>query len=193
MLAHPELQDRQATLVQLDLLDQLAHPDLLVNQVQLGPRVQTVMLELLEALDQLGNRVSEETMEYPERQALLDFEVTLVYRDQMDSLDLLVLLDHQVQEERQVVPDLLVQWEMLELLDLREHLEEMVRKELLEPQGPVDNRATLDSRDPEVKLVQPGHRVPVEVLELRDLKVTWAQLVQPAPQGQLVDRDLEEI
>jgi len=82
---------------------------------------------------------------------------------------------------------------MLELLELREHPEEMVRKELLEPQGLVDNRAPLGSRDPAVQLVQLGHRVPLEVLELRDLKVTWVQLVHPAPQGQLVDRDLEEI
>lgn len=63
MLALLELQDRQATLVQPDQLDQLAHPDLLVNQVHLGPRDQMVRLELLEALDQLANQVSEETME----------------------------------------------------------------------------------------------------------------------------------
>lgn len=92
-------QDRQATLVHLDQLDHLAHLDLLVQRVQLGPRDQTVMLELLEMLDQLGNQVSEETMEHQERQALLDFEETLDYPDRMDSLDLLVLLAHQVQEE----------------------------------------------------------------------------------------------
>jgi len=50
-----------------------------------------------------------------------------------------------------------------------------------ERQGPLDNQAPLDCRDPEVKQVKQGYRVPLEVLVLKDLKVTWVQLVQPAP------------
>lgn len=151
------------------------------------------MLELPEALAQLGNQVSEETTGCLEPQAQLDFEVILDSQDQMDSLDLPVLLALLVQEETQVVLVLLVQRDLLELLDLLEHLEETVPKEQPEPLGRVDNRATLDCRDPVVRRAQPGHRAPLEVPDLRDHKVMRVQLVQPAPRGRRVDRDLEEI
>jgi hypothetical protein len=147
----------------------------------LDQRDLTVTLELREALDQRDNQVNEETTEHLEHKAHLDLEVTMDNRDQVDNPGLQVLLDHQVQEEKWVAPDLLVLRELLEILERQGHLEEMVHRELPDWPGLLDKQAPLASRDREVNLAQPVHRAPKEVLDLRDLKVTWVQLVQPAP------------